>query len=134
MANLKNVKIEAQLLDKFRIESKIRQHVMRIDQPVAGGGTDTGPTPLEYFLLALAGCLASVARIVAHQKKINLRALRLAVEGDLDLDVLTGKNMTDRPGFKGIKISVALDADLAQAEKEAFLREVERRCPVSDNI
>ena len=134
MANMKNVKIEVQLLDQFKIESRVRGHMMLIEQPASGGGADAGPTPLEYLLLALAGCLASVARIVAYQKKITLRSMRVAVEGDLDLDVITGKNRVDRPGFKEIRIGVAVDADMLPAEKEAFLKEVERRCPVSDNI
>jgi len=131
---MKTVKVEAKLLDKFKIEARARDHVVAIDQPAAGGGTDAGPTPLEYLLISLAGCLASVARIVAYQKKITLRSMRVAVEGDLDLDVITGQNRIDRPGFKGIKISVAVDADMPLAEKEAFLKEVESRCPVSDNI
>lgn len=134
MATMKTVQVEATLQEKFKIETRIRNHVAYIDQPVAGGGTDAGPTPLEYFLMSLAGCLASVARIIAHQKKIQLRALSLSVEGDLDLDVLVGKNQVNRPGFRDIKVKVKLDADLSPAEKVAFLEEVERRCPVSDNI
>jgi len=79
MATMKTVKVEAKLLDKFKIEARARDHVVAIDQPAAGGGTDAGPTPLEYLLISLAGCLASVARIVAYQKKITLRSMRVAV-------------------------------------------------------
>jgi len=66
MAKMKTISIEAKLDEKFKIEVKAGDHVMYVDQTKAGGGTDAGPTPLEYFLASLAGCIGTVSRIIAN--------------------------------------------------------------------
>ena len=97
-------------------------------------GTDSGPTPLDYVFVALGGCLVTVAKIVAGQQKIDLRGVEVEVSGDLNLDVLRGQNNNDRAGFTSITAKVKVDADLTKEEKEAFMEEVDKRCPVSDNL
>lgn len=130
----KQVTVTANLLEGYRIDSEIRNHTVTIDQPQAMGGTDTGPTPLEYFFFSLAGCVGSVARIMAMQRKLDIRSMKITVSGELDTDVLLGKNTEDRAGFKGMEIKVSMDSDLPPEEAQKFLEEVEHRCPVSDNI
>jgi uncharacterized OsmC-like protein len=134
MATVKPVQVEATLGPKFRIESQIREHKLFVDQPANAGGENAGPTPLEYFFLALAGCIGTIGRIVARQKRIELRGMTVKVEGELDVEVLLGKRNDTRAGFTGIKVIAAIDADISKEEKEAFLHEVDRRCPVSENI
>ncbi|MBP1777835.1 MAG: OsmC family peroxiredoxin, partial [candidate division NC10 bacterium] len=84
--------------------------------------------------LSLAGCIATIARIAAKQKRIALRSMDVTVEGDLDVEGLLGRNPQAPVGFSGITATVKMDADMSQEEKEAFVREVDRRCPVSANI
>ncbi len=130
----KTVVVESTLNEKFVIESDIRGHQIIIDQPTNAGGSDTGPTPLELLFASLAGCIGSIGRIVAMQKRIQLRGLRITVEGSLDTDGLLGKPIDGRVGFEGITVSVDVDADMSAEEKEAFIHEVDRRCPVSENL
>jgi uncharacterized OsmC-like protein len=134
MAAMKKVEIRAAMGSGMKIECRAGQHVVLIDQPKSGGGTDTGPTPLEYLLCSLAGCIGSIARIAAHQKKIALRGMDMTVAGELDVDVLLGKSKQNRAGFGGITLRAKIDADLTPEQKAAFLHEVDERCPVSDNI
>ncbi len=134
MATMKKVEIRANLGTGMKIECRAGQHAVLIDQPKSGGGTDTGPTPLEYLFCALAGCIASVGRIAAHQKKIALRGMEVVVSGELDVDALLGKATPNRAGFPGIAVRVKIDADLSDEQKAAFLHEVDARCPVSDNL
>ena len=126
--------IESKLNDKFVIESDVRGHKIVIDQPANAGGTDTGVTPLELALVSLAGCIGTIGRIVAMQQRIALRGMDIKVEGDIDTDGLLGKPIEGRIGFEGITISVKVDADMTDEEKEAFIHEVDRRCPVSENL
>ena len=130
----KTVIVESKLNDKLVIESDIRGHKIVIDQPANGGGTDTGPTPLELVFASLAGCIGTIGRIVAMQKRIELRGMDIKVEGELDTDGLLGKPIDGRVGFEGITISVDVDADMTDEEKDEFLHEVDRRCPVSENM
>lgn len=130
----KTVVVESVLSEKFVIGSDVRGHRIVIDQPANAGGTDTGPTPLELLLASLAGCIGSIGRIVAMQKRIALRGMDVRVEGTLDTDGLLGKPVEGRVGFEEIIISVNVDADMSDEEKEAFIHEVDRRCPVSENL
>jgi uncharacterized OsmC-like protein len=118
----------------YKLVSHIGNHTLYIDQPEAVGGTDAGPTPLQCFLLSWAGCLSAIARIVANQKGIALHAIKLKVQGELDPDRLMGGDHGERVGFTAITVEADIDADLSPEEKQAFLREVDARCPLSDNI
>lgn len=131
---VKKVEIQASMGKGFRVDCKAGSHTFSVDQPAAMGGTDTGPTPLEYLFGALAGCFCAVARIIAAQRRIDLKEIEIKIEGELDTDGLLGKSPDVRTGFNNIQISAKLDADLSQEEKQKFLHEVELRCPVSDNI
>ncbi len=130
----KSVVVESKLTDKFVIESDIRGHKVVIDQPANAGGGDSGPTPLELMFASLAGCIGTIGRIVAMQKRMDLRGMDIKVEGSLDVDGLLGKPIDGRTGFEGITVSVDVDADMTAEEKEAFIHEVDRRCPVSENL
>lgn len=134
MPTVKKVSLEAKLLEKYKIEAKMRDHTVYIDQPETGGGDDSGPTPLEYLFVSLAGCICTIAKIVARQKRIDLRGIEVKIEGDIDVDVLLGRTTEPRAGFTEIRVVTAIDANLTREEKEAFLEEVDRRCPISDNI
>ena len=134
MSGVKRLEIVAGLGPGMRIESQVRSHRVVIDQPKPAAGTDAGPTPLEYLLCALAGCIGSIGRIVAHQKKIALRGMEISVSGELDTDVLLGKSTQNRAGFGGLTVRAKIDADLTHEQKREFLKEVDERCPVSDNL
>ena len=131
---IKLVSVEACQVDGFKIEAKSRQHISIIDQPVAGGGADAGPTPLEYLFISLASCIATIGHIVAKQRRLPIRNISVHVEGEVDTDVFMGKNTEARAGFTGIRVHTVIDGDMSQAEKEAFLHDVDARCQISDNI
>ncbi len=130
----KEVSIEAVLDGGFAIKSQMGQHTLCVDQPVAVGGTDTGPTPLQYFLLSLAGCMGAIGRIVATQKKLALRGMSIKVNGTIDTDGLMGKKTDARTGFDHIETLIDIDADMTLEEKQEFLEEIEARCPIADNM
>jgi len=130
----KKVQVDIKQGAGFRTECRAGKHNLIIDQPTASGGTDAGPTPLDYQLIALGGCIAAVGRIVASQRGITIRGIKVSLEGDLDTDRLLGKMVQSRAGFSAIKATVDIDADLSLEEKERILQDIEERCPVSDNL
>lgn len=134
MTTLKKVSIEAKQIDGFKIETRTGTHVALVDQPKSGGGTDAGPSPLDYLFVSLAGCIATIGHIIAKQRNLPVRGIQVNVEGELDLDILMGKRRDARAGFEGIRVITTIDADMTQAEKEQYLREIDERCPISDNI
>ena len=131
---MKTVKVTASGPEGWVVRTAAGKHEAIIDQPEAMGGTDTGPSPLAFAFVALGGCLVTIAKIVAGQRKIDLRNVEVEVTGDINLDVLRGQNTEDRSGFQSITAKVDIDADLTDEEKKEFLEEVDRRCPISDNL
>jgi len=130
----KTVKVEANLQEGFLIEVKAGRHTLIIDQSESGGGKDLGMNPLEVQLASLAACICTIGRIAAKQQGIALRGLTCDVEAGLNSQVLMGKSKEDRAGFQEITLLVKVDADMSAAEKEAFIHEVDSRCPVSDTF
>ena len=130
----KKLQIEIKQGAGFRTECRAGKFTLLIDQPSANGGTDAGPTPLDYQLIAVGGCIATVGRIVANQRRLAIRGIEVSVEGELDTDRLLGKPSPGRVGYVGITARVTIDADLTPAEKAKLLQEIDERCPISDNV
>lgn len=131
---MKTISVQGNMGNGFAIEMTCGNHSVFIDQPRAAFGTDTGPSPLELVLAALGGCLGTIARFLAHQRKIELRGMRFAIEADYDPAGLLGRDKSVRPGFEDVRLHVEIDADMSREEKWEFLEEVERRCPLVDNL
>ena len=121
-----------------RMDSGMDVHVqcggyeLVMDQPANAGGKGLGPTPLEVILATVAGCFGTIARYIAHQQKFTLRGMQFEMEADYDPDGLLGRNLEVRPGFQALRVKVAIDADLNQEQKQAFLELIEERCPLAD--
>lgn len=131
---MKSITVNASMAEGTQVTADVRGHKLVIDQPVQAGGRDEGPTPLELFLFSLGGCIASIARLSAGQKGINLKGMDVEVKAALNPAVLLGKTLDERAGFQTITIQASIDAELTLLEKEAFLDEVCQRCPLHDNI
>ncbi len=130
----KKVQVKVTQGSSFKTECRAGKHLVVIDQPANGGGTDAGPTPLDIQLMALGGCITAIGRIIAMQRRLDVRGIEIELEGELDTDCLLGKSQNVRAGFSAITARVRIDSDLGLEEKQRFLDEVERRCPISDNL
>lgn len=134
MAKIRTIRTAATCGEDFKVEVKAGRHLFYVDQPEIAGGKDAGPSPLEYFQAALAGCLATTARIVAKQENIPLYGLGIVIEGDFDAGRLLGKGDENRAGFTEMRVVLEIDAALNAEEKADFVEVVRRRCPMTDNI
>lgn len=131
---MKTFHVEAKQVDRFQVEAVCGEHTIVIDQPKAVGGNGAGPCPVEYVLAGFAACILNVAFVVAGERDLALRSMTVRVEGDLNPAKFVGMPTDDRAGFQSIRLITNIDADMTLAEKEDFLRAVEARCPVSDNL
>ena len=105
-----------------------------VDEPAGLGGTDHGPNPVEYLLAGYAGCLNVVAHLVAKEFGLEIKKLAIEVNGDINPARLFAQSNDDRAGFKNINVNINIDTDADQLSIDKWLKEVENRCPINDNI
>ncbi len=113
---------------------KARSFQMIIDEPAELGGTNEGANPVEYLLAALSGCLNVMCHVVAREMNFTLRSVEIKLSGTLNTDKLFGKETTERAGYKEINVEITPDADADKETLARWIKTIESRCPVSDNI
>ncbi|NLB50154.1 MAG: OsmC family protein [Clostridiaceae bacterium] len=131
-----NVVFKAVAEAKEGLATKVlsRDFEITLDEPVDLGGTDTGMNPVEALLGSLAACKSIVIRAFVKKYKINLKSVRIEVEGDLDPDGFLGINKEAKIGFSEIRSHFFIEADNTPEEIEAYIAFVERNCPVQDTL
>jgi uncharacterized OsmC-like protein len=127
-----NVKGESYSPAKFI--AKTGKFRLIIDEPAALGGTDEGPSPVEYILAGLAGCLNVVGHIVAKELGFTIDKLKIEVTGNLNPDSLLGVSSAERAGFKKIDLKLIPETDAPIEVLVDWLKIVQDRCPVKDNL
>ena len=133
MPNLK-FGVTAKSLNSTETEAVTRGFKMIIDEPESLGGTNCGANPVEYVLAALSGCLNVVGYLIAREMGFKLNGLELVLEGDLDPAKFSGKSTEGRAGYNDIRVTMKPDTDASRETLDKWLKAVESRCPVSDNI
>lgn len=126
--------VTAKSESETRVAVKARNFTIYVDEPPQLGGEDKGANPVEYLLAALAGCLNVVAHLVAKQMQITLHDLAIEIEGTLNPTKFQGRSYEERAGYKEIVVTINVRTDADEETLEKWLKAVEERCPVSDNL
>lgn len=105
------------------------RHLLTADEPLSYGGTDTGPSPYDYLLVALGACTAMTVRMYAQHKQlplqrvaVTLRHAKIHATDCADCETKDGK--IDR-----IEREIEL-VGLLDAPTRAKLLEIADKCPV----
>lgn len=113
----------------YRSEIAAREHTFVTDEPAAAGGSDAGPTPNEYLLAALGGCMVMTLRMYADRKGwplegavVHLRILRREATDPSATDAV-------RAGATRIERRVELSGALTVEQRERLLQ-IGDRCPM----
>lgn len=118
----------------FASQAQVRDHdLLSSDEPHGLGGTDSAPNPVEQLLGALGNCLAVGYAANATQAGIELRDLKIELEGDLDLHTFLGLK-DGHAGYDHIRARVHLDADADPAAIEELHRKVLGSSPVGHTL
>ncbi len=126
--------VAAKAETETRVMVKARNFTMYVDEPPQLGGEDKGANPVEYVLAALAGCLNVVGHLVAKEMGIVLRELSIEIQGILNPAKFQGKSQQERAGYKQIDVLINVKTDADEKTLAKWLKTVEERCPVSDNL
>jgi putative redox protein len=93
-------------------------HDLRVDEPAAVGGTDTGPRPTELLGASLAGCIAITVEMYAGRKGWDV--------GQIEVDVEVGY---EGPVPTSFEVGLKLPAELDDEQRQRLLV-VATKCPV----
>ncbi|HSS41195.1 MAG TPA: OsmC family protein [Solirubrobacterales bacterium] len=93
-------------------------HDLRVDEPAAAGGTDTGPRPTQLLGASLAGCIAITVEMYAERKGWDV--------GQIEVDVEVGY---EGPVPTSFEVGLKLPAELDDEQRRRLLV-VATKCPV----
>jgi uncharacterized OsmC-like protein len=104
------------------------------DHPELFAAEDNGVTPVEFVLVALAGCLTAGIASVAQNRNVQLRSVRATLEAGMDLQGILGIDAGVRNGFDGIRVHYEIDADATADEIAALVAQSQKRSAVFDVV
>jgi putative redox protein len=94
----KNQNAEVVLTNKnYLAEAKTRNHFLTMDQTVASGGDNSGPTPVEYLLAAIGGCVSITLRVYADRRGWDVGKIKVNVS---QLKDESGTYLTEEISFE----------------------------------
>jgi uncharacterized OsmC-like protein len=111
-----------------------REFVYDTDHPDVFASEDNGPTPVEFLLVGLAGCLAAGIAAIAENRSIQLRSVRATLEAGMDIQGILGMDPCVRNGFDSIRVRFEIDADASKQEIAALVAQSQKRSAVFDII
>jgi len=109
--------------DRFRTDIGVRGHPLVVDEPVALGGGDLGPTAYDLLCAALGACTTITLRMYADRKAWPLEEITASVAHRREADAETDASV-DR-----FRVEIGLRGAL-EPEQRARLIEIASRCPV----
>lgn len=122
-------------IDDFYAAGEERNHPqpfeLDADQPPMLAGDDQAPNPVEYLLVALAGCVTTSMIAQAAVRGIHVEELESELEGDIDLRGFLGLSKDVPKGYTNIRVKFRAKAD---AENLAKLRRLAEFSPVLNTL
>jgi putative redox protein len=113
------MKVVARRRDHYAHEVEIEGgHTLRVDEPTAAGGTDTGPSPTRLVAAGLASCTAITMEMYADRKGWDIGPV------EVDVDV-TYRDYTPL----SFRVTLRLPDSLSDEQRERLLA-VACKCPV----
>lgn len=125
---LKRIRATGSWRGALRTDLTVSKKTFTTAEPLALGGDDSAPTPMDYVVGAFLGCITVLIELVARERDVAIDAIELDATGSLDRRGFGGQPGVS-PSFQEIAATVHLDADLTADSLPDFIAEVERRCP-----
>ena len=110
-------------------EIEAGHHRLRSDEPVAVGGTDTGPTPYDLLLAALGSCTSMTVVMYAQRKQWPLTSITVRLSHSRVHAQECVVCDTEPAMLTVIDRTVQFDGPLTDEQRERLLA-VANRCPV----
>jgi putative redox protein len=117
----------------FRTEVEVGGHRLVVDEPIAVGGADHGPTPYEMLLAGLGACTAMTLRLYADRRKWPLERARISLQ-HRKVHAQDCVDCVTKPAKMDVVDRILhLEGPLTD-EQKAKLLEIAERCPVHQTL
>ena len=118
---------------EFFTEVYANGHPMVADEPVDYGGTNRGPTPYDYLLVALGACTSMTIQMYAGNKNWPLESavIRLTHKKIHAKDCATCETRDGKLDYIDREVELIGELDASQRQR---LLEIAERCPVHRTI
>jgi putative redox protein len=128
MVNPEDNRVVARTGTELRTEVTANAHALVADGPVSVGGTDAGPNPYDYLLVALGSCTAMTLRLYADRKGWPLESVtvRLSHQKVHARDCEECETKNGKIDHIGLELELA--GPLEEAQRRRLL-EIAERCP-----
>ncbi|MEL7115489.1 MAG: OsmC family protein [Pseudomonadota bacterium] len=124
------IKIAGQGTSHSRSEAMIDGNMLVIDEPVARGGTNDGPSPTATAYSALMGCTNVIGHKCASKLGVDIGNLSFAMEVDFDRRGVLLIEEVDVP-FTAIRLTVTSDGPMSDEDLQRVAEETDKFCPIS---
>ncbi|QRV15607.1 OsmC family protein [Haloterrigena salifodinae] len=95
----------------------------RFDEPESAGGSETGPTPVDVFLGALASCLSLSVRFQANKRDTAVETIEVTTEAE-----------PERGSVDRLEATIRLETDADDETVDRLVNFGERGCHVSQLV
>ena len=117
----------------FAQQIEIGPHRLKGDEPVAVGGTDTGPSPYDFLLAALGTCTSMTIAFYARRKSWPLERVTVSLHHGKIHATDCAECETKVGKIDRIEREIELTGALT-TEQRAKLMEIADRCPVHQTL
>ena len=127
------VRADAKLLGQQYQEVKVRDFTIACDEPVPSGGTDTAPTPLDFFAASIGFCENVMFTRHAALNGVEFESLETSVRGHWDR---RGQYEIDgvSPAFKDMIVETRVNSKAPIGKVAQVARIAHRACPMHATI
>ncbi len=113
-----------------RSETEIDGNTVVIDEPVARGGTNDGPSPTATAYAALIGCTNVIGHKCAHKLGHDIGNLAFEMEVDFDRRGVLLMEEVEVP-FTAVRLDVAADGPCSEDALQEVAAETAKFCAIS---
>ena len=99
-----------------RVDAHFNGHTVRTDQPAAGGGENSAPTPFEVFLSSLGTCAGIYVLSFCKQRNLPTEGIRIVQHSHTN--PLTG-------GLNKVEIEIQVPSSFPKQYHSALIRSAE---------
>lgn len=109
-----------------------KEFVYDADHPAVLVARDQAPTPVEFLLHAIAGCITAGIGNIAAARGVTLYEVESTVEGDIDLRGILGLSSEVRNGYEGLRLNFRIKGDAPTEVLERIVMQGRDRSAVYD--